>query len=155
MKQKEKFGKGRKEKRTHRSSVGRERITHAIRITGHNTLSSKAIRALSIDCPREMWRVNGLTGSRSPLLQFPTLEVMTKKKKKKKRKKRERLSIYLNSKGMHKVSDFELLIVQLLKKLLSIRNATPPRVIFSINYGVWAKHELKRVHQNLWVIPTH
>ena len=89
MKQKEKFGKERKEKRTHRSSVGMERITHAIRITGHNTLSSKAIRALSIDCPREMWRVNGLTGSRSPLLQFPTLEVMTKKKKKKKKKKRE------------------------------------------------------------------
>ena len=155
MKQKEKFGKERKEKRTHRSSVGRERITHAIRIIGHNMLSSKAIRALSIDCPREMWRVNGLTGSRSPLLQFPTLEVMTKKKEKKKKKKRERLSIYLNSKGMHKVSDFELLIVQLLKKLLSIRNATPPRVIFSISYEVWGKHELKRVHQNLWVILTH
>ena len=92
----------------------------------------------------------------SPLLQFPTLEVMTKKeKKKKKRKKRERLGIYLNNKGMHKVSDVELLIVQLLKKLLGIRNATPSRVIFSISYEVWGKHELKRVHQNLWVIPTH
>ena len=81
MKQKEKFGKERKEKRTHRSSVGRERIAHTIRITGHNTLSSKAIRALSIDCPREMWRVNGLTGSRSPLLQFPTLEVRSEERR--------------------------------------------------------------------------
>ena len=89
MKQKEKFGKERKEKRTHRSSVGRERIAHAIRITRHNTLSSKAIKALSIDCPREMRRVNGLTGSRSPLLQFPTLEVMTKKEKKKRKKEKK------------------------------------------------------------------
>ena len=104
MKQKEKFGKQRKEKRTHCSSVGRERIAHAIRITGHNTLWSKAIKALSIDCPREMRRANGLTGSRSPLLQFPTLEVMTNKEKEKKEKKK-RLSIYLNSKGKHKASD--------------------------------------------------
>ena len=91
MKQKEKFGKQRKEKRTHCSSVGRERIAHAIRITRHNTLSSKAIKALSIDCPREMQRANGLTGSRSPLLQFPTLEVMTKKEKKKKKREIEHI----------------------------------------------------------------
>ena len=85
--------RGQKEERTHRLSVGRERIAHAIRITGHNTLSSKAIKALSIDCPREMRRANGLTGSRSPLLQFPTLEVMTKKKKKKKEKKKKKREI--------------------------------------------------------------
>ena len=91
MKQKEKFGKQRKEKRTHCSSVGRERIAHAIRITGHNTLSSKAIKALSIDCPREMRRANGLTGSRSPLLQFPTLKAMTNRERE--RKRREEIEI--------------------------------------------------------------
>ena len=63
-----------------------------------------------------MWRANGLTGSRSPLLQFPTLKFMTnkeeeKKKKKKKQEKKKRLSIYLNSKGRYKASDVELLIV--------------------------------------------
>ena len=56
-----------------------------------------------------MWRVNEHTDSRSPLLQFPTLEVMTNKEEKKGEEKR--LSIYLNSKGMHEVSDVKLLIV--------------------------------------------
>ena len=70
-----------------------------------------------------MWRVNGLIDSRSPLLQFPTLEVMTNKEEKKKKK---RLIIYLNSKGRHEASDVELLIIQPLKKLLHIGNATPP-----------------------------
>ena len=32
-----------------------------------------------------MWRVIGLIDSRSPLLQFPTLEVMTNKEEKKKK----------------------------------------------------------------------
>ena len=59
-----------------------------------------------------------------------------KKKKKKKKKKKRRLSIYLNSKGRHEVSDVELLIVQPLKKPLSIGNITPSRVVFNINYGV-------------------
>ena len=54
------------------------------------TLLSKAIRVISIDCPRKMWRINGLTSNRSPLLQFLTLEVMTNKKKKEEKK---RLSI--------------------------------------------------------------
>ena len=31
-------------------------------------LLSKAIRAVSIDRPKEMWKVNGLTSSRSLLL---------------------------------------------------------------------------------------
>ena len=61
-------------------SVGREMIAHDIRVTRHDTFPSKAIHAISIDCPRDMWRINGLTGSRSPLLQFPTLGAMTKKK---------------------------------------------------------------------------
>jgi len=43
-------------------------ITYDIRITGHGMLPSKAIRAISIDRPREMWRVNELTGSRLLLL---------------------------------------------------------------------------------------
>ena len=69
-----------REERTHCSSVGKERITYDIRITGHDTLSSKAIRVISIDRPRDMWRIDGLAGSKSPLLQFPILGVMTNKK---------------------------------------------------------------------------
>ena len=57
--------------------VGRKRINHEIGIMGHDTLLSKAIRAISIDRPREMWMVNKLTGSMYLLLQFSTLEVMT------------------------------------------------------------------------------
>ena len=45
---------------------------------------------------------------------------------KEKEEKKKRLSIYLSSKGRHKASDIELLIVQSLKKLLSIGNTIPP-----------------------------
>ena len=74
---------------------------------------------------------------------------------KKRQKKYKSLSIYLNSKRRHEASDVEFPIVQPLKKLLGIGNTTPPRVVFIINHGVWAKHELRCIHQNLWVIPTH
>ena len=76
-----------KGERTYRPSVGRERIARDIRITGHGTLPSKAIRTISIDHLREMWRVNRLTNSRSPMLQFFTLEVMTNKEKEKREEK--------------------------------------------------------------------
>ena len=56
---------------------------------GHDTLSSKAIWAISIDRPKVEWRINWLTGSRFPLLQFLTLEVMTNKERKKKREEKE------------------------------------------------------------------
>ena len=49
-----------------------------------------------------------------------------KMEKRKREGKKKRLSIYLNSMGRHKASIVELLIIQPLKKLLSIRNATPP-----------------------------
>ena len=45
-------------------------IARDIRITMHGTLSSKAIMAISINCPREMWKVNELIGNRLLLLQF-------------------------------------------------------------------------------------
>ena len=56
MKQKEKNGKKRRTKgeRTYRPCVGREMTAYDIRIMGHGTLSSKAIRAISINHPREM-----------------------------------------------------------------------------------------------------
>ena len=85
--------KGQKEKRTHHSSVGKERIAHDIRITGHSMLPIKAIQAISIDHPREVWRINGLTGSRFLLLQFPTLEVIKKKIRKKIKRRRRRREI--------------------------------------------------------------
>ena len=62
-------------------------IAHDIGITGHDMLSSKAIQAIGIDHPRDVWRINGLTGSRSPLLQFLALVVMTSKEKKRRRTK--------------------------------------------------------------------
>ena len=84
------------------------------------------------------------------------LEVMiNQKKKKKKKKKKKILSIYLNNKGRHEVSDVELLIVLPFKKPFNIGKTTPPRVVLSICHGVWGKHELRRVHQNLWVILTY
>ena len=58
--------KSQKEERTYRSSVGREWIAHDIRITGHDALSSKAIQAISIDYLKDVWKINGLTSSRSP-----------------------------------------------------------------------------------------
>ena len=48
------------------------------------------------------------------------------KKKKKKKKKKKILSIYLNNKGRHEVSDVELLIVLPFKKPFNIGKTTPP-----------------------------
>ena len=55
----------------------------------HGTLLSKSVRAISIDYPREMWRVNGLIGSRLLLLQMSILEVMTNNEKQKRRRIRD------------------------------------------------------------------
>ena len=49
---------------------------------------------------------------------------MTNKVKEKENKKK-RLSIYLSSKGRHEAGDIEFLIVQSLKELLGVGNATP------------------------------
>ena len=46
------------EKRTHRLGVSRKRVAHNIKITSHGVLPRKAIRAVSIDRPREMWMIN-------------------------------------------------------------------------------------------------
>ena len=81
-----------------------------------------------MDRPRDMWRINGLINSSSPLLKFLTLGVMTNKVKKKE-KKYKSWSIYLNSKRRHEVSDVELLIFQPLKKPLGIGNITPSLVV--------------------------
>ena len=116
--------KEQREGRSHRSGVGRKRIAHDIRIIGHNMLLSKAIRAISIDHPREMWRVNQLTSSNSSCYSFPPLKIMTNKVKEKEKKKK-RWSIFLNSKGRHEAGDVEFLIVQSLKELPNIGNATP------------------------------
>lgn len=117
--------KDQREGRTYRSSVGRKRIAHNIRITEHNMLPSKAIKAISIDRPRKVWRVIELTDSKLLLLQFSTLEIITNKVKERDEKKKI-LSIYLSSKGSHEVGDVEILIVQPLKKLPDIGNTIPP-----------------------------
>ena len=88
---KRKVAEEQREGRTHRPGVGRKGITYYIRITGHNILPSKAIRTISIDRPREIWRINGLTGAGSSSYNFPPLEVMTNKVKEKKRKEDEHI----------------------------------------------------------------
>jgi len=100
-------------------------IAHDIRVIGHDTLPSKAIRAISIGCPREMWRVNKLTSNRLLLLQFSTIRNHNKQGKGKEEKKK-RLSINLSSMGRHKAGDVELLIVQPLKEPPGVGNTTPP-----------------------------
>jgi len=70
-------------------------------------------------------------------------------KEKKREKKYKSLSVYLNSKRKHEASDVELLKVQPLKKPLGIGNTSPPQVVFNISHGVWGKHELSWVYQNL------
>ena len=72
--------KEQREGRTYHLSVRMERIAHDIRVTEQDTLLSKAIQAICIDCLRKRGRIDRLTSNRSPLLQFPTLEVMTNKK---------------------------------------------------------------------------
>ena len=71
-----------------------------------------------------------------------------------KEKKKNRLSIYMSSKGRHKVVDVEFLIIQSIKESSGIGNATPPQVVLNIGHRVWGKHELWRIHWNLWVIST-
>jgi len=87
----------------------------------HDALLSKVIWAIGINCLREMWRIDGLTGNRSPLLQFPVLVVTT---------------ICLDSERRHEASKVELLVVQPLKELLDIGNTTPSRVVLSISHGM-------------------
>ena len=65
------------------------------------------------------------------------------------------MSMYLNNKRRHKTSDVELIIVQPLKKPLSIGNAATPYIVFNICHEIWGKHELRRVHRNLLFILTH
>ena len=74
---------------------------------------------------------------------------------KEKEKKKKRSSIHLNSKGRPEAGDAEFLIVQSIKEPLGVGSATPPQVVLSISHEAWDKHELWRIHQNLWVISTH
>ena len=89
-----------------------------------------------------------------PAIIFPLLKAMTNKVKEKEKKKK-RLSIYLSSKERHEAGDVEFLIIQTINELPDIGNATPPQVVLNIGHGVWGKHELRRIHWNLWVISTH
>ena len=87
----------------------------------HDALLNKAIWAIGINRLREMWRIDRLTGNRSPLLQFPILVVTT---------------IYLDNERRHEASKVELLVVQPLKELLGIGNTTPSRVVLNISHGM-------------------
>ena len=86
MGEKKKKRKEQKEERTHCMNVGRERIAHNIKVARHDALPSKAIRDIGIDRLREMWRINRLTSSKSPLLQFLTLVVATNQERKERRR---------------------------------------------------------------------
>ena len=84
-----------KEERTHRSSVGRERIAHDIGIMGHNMLPSNAICSIGINRPRDMWRIYELTSNRRPIT-IPHISSHDKPREKKEMKNKS-LNIYLNS----------------------------------------------------------
>ena len=58
MTEKKRDSKKKRERGTHRLSFWRKRVAYNIGIMGHDALPSKAIRAVSINCLREMWRIN-------------------------------------------------------------------------------------------------
>ena len=113
------------ERRTHRLSVRRKMIAHDIGIMGHDVLPSDAIKTVSLNRPREMWRFNELTGISLFLLRFSTIRIHDKQGTGKEEKKK-RLSIYLSSNGRHEAGDVEFLIVQSLNKPPDVGNAIPP-----------------------------
>ena len=81
--------KEQREERTYCPSFGRKRIAYDIWITGHNALLSKAIKAIGINHPRKVWRVNELTDSRLILLKFSTIRSHDKQGKRKGREEAE------------------------------------------------------------------
>ena len=62
-------------KKTHRSCAWSQGITHDNRISRHGTLPSKAIRAISIDHPRQLRRIDRNTRRRGNLVQVLHLSV--------------------------------------------------------------------------------
>ena len=76
-------------------------------------LPSEAVRAISVDCPRQMRRVNRNAGSRGILVQVFQLNVTVYKNAKEESRngKDEKKEQYLDSKGGHGVSTVELIIV--------------------------------------------
>ena len=77
----EKKKQRKKWKRTHRPYAVQKRITHDICITRHKTLPSKTVKAISIDFPRQMRRVNRNGWSRGILVQVFQLNVTMQKKR--------------------------------------------------------------------------
>ena len=80
----EKKKERKKWKRTHRPCAVQKRITHDICITRHGMLPSKTIRAISIDRPRQMRRIDRNTRNRGILVQVIQLNVTMYKNKKEK-----------------------------------------------------------------------
>ena len=64
-------------------------MAHDIRVMGHGMLSSKAIQAISIDYPRNMRRINGLTDSRIPLITISHIRSHDKQIKKEREEEQE------------------------------------------------------------------
>ena len=81
--------KKKRERRTHRPGVWRKRVAYNIGIMGHDTLPSKTIRAVSIDRPREMWRINWLISNKPLLLEFSTIRSHDKQGKRKGKEEEE------------------------------------------------------------------
>ena len=79
--------KKKKLKRTHRPCAIQKRIAHDIYVARHETLPSKAIKAISIDCSRKMRKVNRNARSSGILVQVFQLNITMYKNAKKKKKK--------------------------------------------------------------------
>lgn len=90
----------------------------------------------------------------SPPITIPHISSHDKPREKKETKNKS-LNIYLNSERRHEASKVEPLVIEPHKEPFGIGNITPPYVVLNISHGVWGKHELKKVPQNLWVIHTH
>ena len=74
-------------KRTHCPCAIQKRIAHDIYVAGHRTLPNKAVKAISIDCPRKMRRVNRNARSSGILVQRISVKYDNVQKCKKKKKK--------------------------------------------------------------------
>ena len=116
-------------KRTHRLCAIQKRIAHDIYVARHRTLPNKAIKAISIDYPRKMRRVNRNARSSGILVQRISVKyhnvqkcknAKMQKKKNVVMEKMGRKEQYLYSKGGHEVSAVELIIVQLCPKSVDI-----------------------------------
>ena len=152
----EKKKQRKKWKRTHCSCAIQKRVTHDICIIKQGMLPCKTIKAISIrpsKADEEDQQECQEQGHLGTSISIECHHVQECKRREQEWKKMGRSSTYLNSKGGHEASIVELLIVQLLPKLVDIGHTRTPHGILSIGHGEQGKHELRWIHRYLWGHP--